>query len=353
MPLSTLNHHRGFYFYLLPLVFIAIAWIGISHQGLWTFAGAISLFLVHPLLDNVLLKFEEAEGHEHHWMYDFSLYLIFPALLALLFHSWSAILNATSEIEMVGVILSSGLCLGTFGITSAHELVHRKSLPDRTWGLLTLTLVHFTHFSICHIRGHHKNVATPLDPATARRDQSIYSYMPQALFGEWLEAVKLENERLQKKTSSLWQRLLYHRVAIHSLISVILFVVVFQLGGAKLLWAWIFQTAVAITLLLTVDYLEHYGLQRKALKPGVYEPIRAWHSWDSKASITNWGLFNLGLHSEHHLKVQKKYAELFSAEGALQMPYGYSAMFLLAYFPHFFTKKMNLIIDQSTPSHLP
>merc|ERR1711871_1686011 len=59
------------------------------------------------------------------------------------------------------------------------------------------------------------------------------------------------------------------------------------------------QSATAILLFETVNYLEHYGLERR-VKPGVsaqavasaptadvYEPVQPQHSWDSPCRLTN------------------------------------------------------------------
>lgn len=53
-------------------------------------------------------------------------------------------------------------------INVAHELGHKDNLVDKTLGTLTLSRNLYMHFAIEHIYGHHRNVATPTDPATAK-----------------------------------------------------------------------------------------------------------------------------------------------------------------------------------------
>ena len=67
----------------------------------------------------------------------------------------------------------------------------------------------------------------------------------------------------------------------------------------------------AITTLMfeAVNYLEHYGLQRKLL-PGtdkVYESVNITHSWNAPQVATNYLLFKLQRHSDHHAYSYKPY----------------------------------------------
>jgi alkane 1-monooxygenase len=50
---------------------------------------------------------------------------------------------------------------------------------------------------------------------------------------------------------------------------------------------------VSILFLETVNYIEHYGLQRKKLPNGEYEKVNILHSWNAPHRITNYLLFKL------------------------------------------------------------
>jgi alkane 1-monooxygenase len=58
--------------------------------------------------------------------------------------------------------------LGASNINVAHELFHKDNLIDKWVGRLALSRNFYMHFTIEHIYGHHRNVATPVDPATAK-----------------------------------------------------------------------------------------------------------------------------------------------------------------------------------------
>ena len=92
-----------------------------------------------------------------------------------------------------------------------------------------------------------------------------------------------------------------------------------------------------ITTLLfeTVNYLEHYGLQRKLI-PGsedVYESVRITHSWNAPQVMTNYLLFKLQRHSDHHANSYKPYQILDSFPESPMLPYGYSVSVVLCLFP--------------------
>lgn len=48
-----------------------------------------------------------------------------------------------------------------------------------------------------------------------------------------------------------------------------------------------------IIYLETVNYIEHYGLARKEISPGVYEPVDIRHSWNAPHRLSNYLLFKL------------------------------------------------------------
>ena len=99
-----------------------------------------------------------------------------------------------------------------------------------------------------------------------------------------------------------------------------------------------FNLVVSYLTLMTfesVNYLEHYGLQRK-LMPGstdIYESVRITHSWNAPQVMTNYLLFKLQRHSDHHANSYKPYQILDSYPESPMLPYGYSVSLLLCIFP--------------------
>jgi alkane 1-monooxygenase len=55
-----------------------------------------------------------------------------------------------------------------------------------------------------HNLGHHKNVATPDDPATAKRGQSIYFFWIKSIIGTYVNAWRLQSRLLRKEQKSFF-----------------------------------------------------------------------------------------------------------------------------------------------------
>ncbi|HEY9117509.1 MAG TPA: fatty acid desaturase, partial [Roseivirga sp.] len=101
------------------------------------------------------------------------------------------------------------------------------------------------------------------------------------------------------------------------------------------------QSVLAFTLLELVNYIEHYGIVRKELEPGKYERVNPMHSWNSNHRLSNFFLFQLQRHSDHHANAIKRYQVLKHYDESPQLPSGYPAMILLAAVPPLWFKWMN------------
>ena len=102
---------------------------------------------------------------------------------------------------------------------------------------------------------------------------------------------------------------------------------------------------VSIMLLELVNYIQHYGLERKK-ENGKYERFTDHHSWNSRHISANWSTFNLGLHAEHHQSASKHYPLLSQEEKAIEMPANYSVMLMMALVPPIWFFVMDKRIDQ-------
>jgi alkane 1-monooxygenase len=227
--------------------------------------------------------------------------------------------------------------MGGIGITGAHELVHRSSRWQRGLGVALLCLVNFAHWGIEHVFGHHKNVGTHEDPATAQKDESVYHFWRRNYFRGLAHTWTMESGRLHQKQGSRWR----HRVLWYYVIHLVVVGGIAHLWGPLAVLFWLSQSVIAIALLLTVDYIEHYGLVRSPGVDGRPEPVTFVHSWDTSAVFTNLALFNLGLHSHHHWRANVPYPELRPQTNPYQMPFGYAVMVPMALLPWIFRPLMN------------
>lgn len=236
-------------------------------------------------------------------------------------------------------VVATGFNSGILGITSAHELIHRKEKWMRQLGIWNLFLANYTHFYIEHRLGHHLRVGTWDDPATSRYNESYYQFLIRAIPGQWFSALTIETKRLQKKNSSPYS---LRNFVIRALALQILFMLLLAIAfGIDVFLVYFTQATIAFVLLEFVNYIEHYGLVRSK-----GEKVTVHHSWQSDAISSRFTLFELSRHSDHHLKAYKPYYTLESHEESYVLPSGYFGMFYIGLIPPLWFKIVNPILDK-------
>jgi alkane 1-monooxygenase len=245
---------------------------------------------------------------------------------------WAAALWAAPTVAswgtgaLVGWIGSLGLVGGALGIVTAHELVHRNHRGARALGGVVLASVCYGVFKVEHVRGHHLRVGTADDPATARRGESVYAFIPRAMWGVFTHAFVIEATRLKRLGLPAWH---WRNESLQwVLLSVGMLAATYAVSGAVGITVMLGASLIAILLLEVVDYIEHYGLTRT---PGA--PVQPQHSWDSDAWFTNSLTVNLQRHADHHAHGGRAFGGLNNHDSAPQMPFGYATMVLLALVP--------------------
>jgi alkane 1-monooxygenase len=227
-----------------------------------------------------------------------------------------------------GLAFAVGFVTGAQGITYAHELGHSRSRGDRALAWILMGSVAYPQFMVEHYRGHHVRAATWDDPASARPGESLWRFLPRTLSGSLRSAWQLEALRLAQLRKAWWQSPLAWWTAAN-----VAFVLVLAIaGGGKVLAFWLLQSAFAVWLLETVNYIEHYGLQRRMSPDGRPEPFGQAHAWNADHLISNSLLANLQRHSDHHMHAWKAFPEL-QAVAAPQLPTSYAGCILLAAVP--------------------
>jgi len=222
---------------------------------------------------------------------------------------------------LLPTLLVAGVNTGYSGVVVAHELVHRRSAVARTLGRVLLGCVLYEHYATEHVRGHHPRVGTPADHVTARFGESLGQFMRRGVPGQWRSAWQLENTRIQADTLRWYSpRRLRHRVLQGVLGEVALLVSVAYVFGLISLLFFVAHAAVAITLLETVNYIEHWGLLRRDKK------VRVVDSWDSDNWFTHYTLVGLSRHADHHTEVSRPYHRLRCHAQTPKMPHGYFSM---------------------------
>lgn len=334
------------YKYLSPLVIYVLAWLAFTNTGWLTWAPMMYGWVLMPMAelfinpDSKNLGVAEEELVKKDRLYDYLLYLIvilqFTALFVFLFSfknipvlGWDA----------TGRIFSMGLLCGTFGINVAHELGHRIKKYEQFFAKALLLTSLYMHFFIEHNKGHHKNVATPEDPSSARYNEPVFSFYFRTVIFSYLSAWKIANGEMKKKGLPV---LHWKNEMLQAQIIQILFV-----GCIVLLFGWmttlyfLMAATIGFLLLETVNYIEHYGLQRKQKEDGNYERAMPQHSWNSNHILGRLMLFELSRHSDHHYLASRKYQVLQHHNDAPQLPTGYPGSMILAMIPPLWFYVMN------------
>ena len=332
--------------YLIAYVAPLAAFAGVYLQGWWSFSGIYVGFMLIPLLELVGPRStenytpEEESDKAASIFFDILLYLNVPILYGLITYYFLTIRGGgLATYEIVGMTCSVGLIVGTIGINVAHELGHRPTRYEQLLAKILLLPALYMHFNIEHNRGHHKNVATEEDPASARYGESVYFFWLRSVSGGYRNAWRLEAQRLERRGQSFWSWQ-------NEMIRFTVFEASYLLAVGWFFGWWMIGYAVAIAvfgflLLESVNYIEHYGLRRRKLPSGRYEPVQPWHSWNSDHEVGRIFLYELTRHSDHHYKATRKYQILRHLDESPQLPYGYPTSILISLVPPLWFWLMN------------
>ncbi|MEP7185753.1 MAG: alkane 1-monooxygenase [Rhodanobacter sp.] len=266
--------------------------------------------------------------------------LILPLwLCTLAWCTWQFIHLPFGALGALGWVLTTGVIGGTLAINPAHELIHRSGRLEPLVGGVLLTSVGYQGFKVEHVRGHHLHVATPHDSSSANLGESVYAFVPRALWRNVRNAWRLESQRLRLRGLSAWS---WRNEMLDWYLLWLGFMLVFAvLGGVRGLLFFLAQGLVAAATLEVINYIEHYGLSRREVAPGRYERVTHHHSWNAPQRYTNWLLFNLQRHSDHHAQPKRRYQALVHHEDSPQLPAGYATMFVLALLPPLWRRVMD------------
>ncbi len=324
--------------YLLAYLVPATTALSLAWQGAWAWSTVVLVFGIIPLLEWIApvstknVPTEEEATRSKIRFFDYLLYANSIVLYGIVVWYLYIVANqALSWSEWLGLTLGVGIIVGADGINVAHELGHRSTAFEQNLAKIMLLPALYQHFFVEHNRGHHKNVATELDPASARKGEHVFGFWFRSITGGWRNAWALERERLEKKKAPVmgWQNMMLR----FSTYQIAWLSVVYMAFGLAGLLGSICIAFVGVLLLETVNYLEHYGLRRQLLPSGHYEPVSPAHSWNSNHEIGRILLYELTRHSDHHYKSTRKYQILRHIDESPQLPFGYPTAVLLSMVP--------------------
>ncbi|MDN3651852.1 alkane 1-monooxygenase [Thalassotalea ponticola] len=326
------------------------------HRELFLWAFLIIWYGLFPLLDVILGEdssnppesvIAQLEADPY---YRIIALIHVPVVIAsFIFLGWFV---AHVDLSLLGYLATALLAgyVGGHGLNIGHELGHKRHKLDKWMAKTVLAIAAYGHFFIEHNRGHHAHVATPEDPASAKMGESIYQFALRELPGGFVRAYNVEKQRFISKGLSPW-----------TLKNEFLQTVLMTLSVYLAMGLWLGLAVVPYLLiaafwsmwqLTSANYVEHYGLKRKKLASGRYERPQPQHSWNSNHVFSNWALFNLQRHSDHHANASRSYQSLRHFADLPSLPNGYFGMFVIAYIPWFWFKVMDKRLIEVTKGNL-
>ena len=323
--------------YTTPFILYLLGYLAFSNTGIYCWIPLIYVFFFIPVLELFIAPdpknldaVEEQLAKANKW-YDFIIWMTVPLQFISLYLFLTRFETTISNADIAGRIVTMGLLCGAFGINEAHELGHRSNKMEQFLAKLLLLTSLYMHFFIEHNKGHHKHVATPHDPSTAKYKQTVYAFWIQTFIGTYLSAWHIAIDESKKKNRSL--PLLNNEMFLFQLIQIGFVLSIFSFFGFWNMLYFLGAALLGATLLETVNYIEHYGLTREKGTGTNYERVQPHHSWNSNHVIGRLMLFELSRHSDHHYLASRKYQILRNMEEAPQMPTGYPGMIVLSLFP--------------------
>lgn len=103
--------------------------------------------------------------------------------------------NTAQYIILSGVV---GFFL-SMTVSAGHELIHKRDRLNKTIGTFVFTKFFYSHFMDEHVQGHHRQLGTPADANTARKDEGIWHFILREIYMGQVSSWQREFRRIRKK----------------------------------------------------------------------------------------------------------------------------------------------------------
>jgi alkane 1-monooxygenase len=173
---------------------------------------------------------------------------IYTYILAMfLTHIWSLMLFSGRfdglpmfrvKVESMSEYIIFNAVLSFFGGASSlagHELVHHKEWYNKVIGNLPYLQFFYTHFWDEHVKGHHKNVATPEDAAFHDVGEDLYTSIVRSAVLTHVKTWEREQERLKDMKNPI-VKLASNKMVHYFILHVTILVAIYNYFGIGGLW---------------------------------------------------------------------------------------------------------------------
>lgn len=333
--------------YWLSITFVPLVIMALS-QGGWMIAlipiyGWVLMPLIDLLVGKNMGNADPDTPDDRLFWFRLLTWIWFPIEFCLVFGTIWMITRegGYTTTEMLALMFGIGVTTGTVGIVYAHELFHKSGFVERNLGDLLMAMVLYGHFRTEHLLVHHPWVGTGRDTVTARYNEGFLRFFPRVLWQGPGSAWRAEKAKLARAGRGPWH-------PSNPIFKYILLAALF-LGLAYAIGRWLgvglfaFQAFVAVWQLELTNYVEHYGLTRRHLGDGKYEPVRPHHSWDSAHMVSGALLLNLQRHADHHVHPMRRYPllQIYGPDKVPQLPTGYPPLTAMAMVPPVWRRVFN------------
>jgi alkane 1-monooxygenase len=238
----------------------------------------------------------------------------------------------------IGLFAAAGLYLGQVSNSNAHDLIHAPDSQRRRLGRWNYITLLYGHHVSAHPGVHHVHVATPLDPNSARLNEGYWKFLPRCWIGAFRAGLALEMRRLASKGLPPWHRRNPYWAYCGGALACLglAFATLGVTGAAIYAGLCLF----AQSQLIVSDYVQHYGLRRRQLAGGGYEPLGPQHAWDAPHWASSALMLNAPRHADHHLNPSRGFEALRMADGSARLPCSLPVMAVLALWPDMWRRVM-------------
>ena len=319
-----------------PLLLLFLILPGFMWGGVFYVLPALFAFAIVPVLDATLPLSQATQRKQDLSPRTHMILSSVPTLYTFIFLGIFAFqlsrLQTLTGIELIYVILSFS-AMGTVLTAAGHELIHKRHTLLKAIGEIPFVLFGYWHFPVAHIKNHHAFVATEQDNHAPDIGDTYWHY----LVTSYPKAVRFSyNQIVRQQKTSRARRLGMAKIAIYVAVPWACIALCFQIAG----WAGVvFYCLSALLSLMIAEaafYLQHYGLGRSS-----DDQVAPHLIWDSYHRFSNYLIFMVPRHADHHMNWQKDYYLLQCYDDSQRLPVGYPTLVALAFIPPLFFAMMN------------